>query len=107
MHRAFNLTNCDWSEIDREAGDAIFKENREEVRTSLEAFLNGKIVDGTKLTDHWFPTVNADVFISHSHKDEEQAVKCAGWLKSKLGLNPFIDSCVWGYADNLLKQIDN
>ena len=28
---------------------------------------------------------------SHSHNDEEDAVKCAGWLKSEFGLDPFIE----------------
>jgi len=93
--------------MSRASGDAIFSETRATVKQSLESFLNGKIIDGTKLTGHWFPTIKADVFISHSHKDEEEAIKCAGWLKSEFHLHPFIDSCVWGYADNLLKLIDN
>jgi hypothetical protein len=107
MYRAFNLTGDPWAGMSRASGDAIFSETRATVKQSLESFLNGKIIDGTKLTGHWFPTIKADVFISHSHKDEEEAIKCAGWLKSEFHLHPFIDSCVWGYADNLLKLIDN
>jgi hypothetical protein len=64
-------------------------------------------VDGTKLTDHWFPTIAADVFISHSRSDRESAIKCAGWLKTEFDLEPFIDSCVWGHAEELLRIIDN
>jgi hypothetical protein len=107
MHRAFNLTDYDWSEISRASGDVIFKRNSDIVKESLEGFLNGEIVDGTKLSDHWFPAVKADVFISHSHKDEELAIKCAGWLKDGFNLDAFIDSCVWGQADKLLRIIDN
>jgi hypothetical protein len=107
MYRAFNLVGHPWGEISRELGDVIFNKNKMMVRESLESFLDGQIVDGTKLAEHWFPTIKADVFISHSHNDEEDAIKCAGWLKSEFDLEPFIDSCVWGYADDLLKMIDN
>ena len=106
MYRAFNLTACDWNDISRENGDAIYKRNADTVRRSLESFLNDKIVDGTKLKAHWFPTFKADVFISHSHMDEVDAIKCAGWLKDQFGLEGFIDSCIWGHADDLLRIID-
>lgn len=107
MYRAFNLTGHPWGKISREMGDVIFNKNKLMVRESLESFLDGQIIDGTKLAEHWFPTIKADVFISHSHNDEEDAIKCAGWLKSEFDLDPFIDSCVWGYADKLLKMIDD
>jgi len=106
MHRAFNLTDCTWENIPRDTGDAIFKSNSELVRQSLEPFLKGGVVDGTKLTSHWFPIIKADIFISHSHKDEVAAITCAGWLKTQFDLAPFIDSCVWGHAAELLKIID-
>jgi hypothetical protein len=107
MYRAFNLTGHPWEKISRDKGAAIFNEARATVKQSLETFLNGQIIDGTKLTEHWFPTITADVFISHSHKDEEDAIKCASWLKSEFNLDPFIDSSVWGYAEDLLKLIDD
>ena len=31
----------------------------------------------------------------------------AGYLKHTYGIECFIDSCVWGYANDLLKEIDN
>ncbi|MGL5262686.1 MAG: hypothetical protein ACRC9P_09930, partial [Bacteroides sp.] len=30
----------------------------------------------------------------------------AGWLKNTFGLTVFIDSCVWGHSNDLLKEID-
>jgi hypothetical protein len=107
MFRAFNLVGHPWGNISRELGDVIFNKNKVMVRQSLESFLDGQIIDGTKLAKHWFPVIKADVFISHSHDDEEDAIKCAGWLKEQFNLDPFIDSCVWGYAEDLLKVIDN
>jgi hypothetical protein len=56
----------------------------------------------------WFPKIQGKhVFISHSHDDVELALKLAGWLKQRFGLESFIDSTVWGYADELLKMIDD
>ena len=51
--------------------------------------------------------MEADVFISHSHADEKLAKGLAGWLHSCFGLTCFIDSCVWGYADDLLEMIND
>lgn len=51
--------------------------------------------------------IDADVFLSHSHKDEKTAIAFAGFLKKEFELNTFIDSCVWGYANDLLKRIDD
>ena len=56
---------------------------------------------------NWFPQIKADIFISHSHKDINLAIALAGWLQETFGLTVFIDSCVWGYANKLLKMIDN
>ena len=46
------------------------------------------------------------IFISHSHKDINKVIAFAGWLKTNFGLEAFIDSCSWGYCDELLKIID-
>ena len=59
-----------------------------------------------KMEEDWFPKIDADVFISHSHKDAELAKSFADWLYDSFGIKAFIDSCVWGYADELLAQID-
>lgn len=106
MYRAFNLTACDWSNTPLDRGDTIFKRDRTKVKSSLESVLTNGIVDGSKLSTQWFPQIRADVFISHSHADQEDAIKCAGWLKENFGIEAFIDSCVWGHADDLLKTID-
>lgn len=88
-------------------GQAVKRANNSAAQSGLDAFFDG---DGsllaTKIMDDWFPQVNAKVFISHSHKDEKIAIGLAGWLKDKLGISSFIDSCVWGYAPRLLKKLD-
>ena len=54
----------------------------------------------------WFPEVEADIFISHSHTDKDLAICLAGWLYKKFEIRAFIDSMIWNYADDLLLAID-
>lgn len=60
---------------------------------------NGEI-KGTALKEHWFKVNTADIFISHSHRDINKVRAFAGWLYHNFGLEAFIDSCTWGYADD-------
>lgn len=79
------------------------------IRKSLKDFMfvDGSI-DGDKLKQAWFPDIGAfHVFISHSHKDLALAEGLASWLYEKFEIYSFIDSHVWGYANELLKLIDN
>ncbi|MDX2362397.1 MAG: hypothetical protein QNK23_16430 [Crocinitomicaceae bacterium] len=91
----------------KSVGEEIFKEHSQEVHKKLDKFLlpNGNF-DASAMRESWFPQVKADVFISHSHLDNDKALMLAGFLKENFGLKAFIDSCVWGYSNDLLKQID-
>lgn len=62
-------------------------------------------IDADELKSDWFPMIKSDVFLSHSHKDIELAKKIAHLLGT-LHLGTFIDSEVWGYSDDLVKQIE-
>lgn len=77
-------------------------------RRGLEEYLIGQdnYLDAEKIASDFFPKVNADVFISHSHQDEEDVIKLALTLE-RLGLSVFVDSCIWGWANVLLRKIDN
>lgn len=112
MYRGFAL-DVDWDEIDwvteeyRRIGLKIFSEHRTAVRAGLDSFLlNDGSIDGSKMEDEWFPQIDADVFISHAHADFLQAVCFAGYLKKVYNLTAFVDSCVWGNGDDLLRIID-
>lgn len=102
---------CDNTNYERyyRIGKAKFDEYKQEVSSELGYWVIGDsgVIDGTELQEEWFPTVNCDIFISHSHKDEYLAIALAGWLYETFGLDSFIDSCIWGYADELLKIIDD
>lgn len=88
-------------------GLEIYNVQEQSVKPALEKYLSpsGEL-KASKIEKDWFPDFKADVFLSHSHKDEKDVIAFAGFL-SDLGLTAFIDSCVWGYAEELLKQIDN
>ncbi|MBO6253226.1 MAG: toll/interleukin-1 receptor domain-containing protein [Bacteroidaceae bacterium] len=68
---------------------------------------DGKI-DGSNLQSMNFPfdRPNYDVFISHSHDDEDCALFLYSWLTEYCGLSCFIDEVLWHSADSLLRQID-
>lgn len=78
------------------------------VKESLSEYLQeNKALNGTKMMDDWFPQIECDVFISHSHADLEEALTFAGWLLKHFNLTSFIDSCVWGSAQELQEKIDD
>ena len=108
MFAGFNLETTEDYSLYYGIGEKLFESQKQEVEKDLNKFLgpNGKI-DGTKIAENWFPEIEADIFISHSHKDEKQAIGLAGWLWDKFKIRAFIDSGVWGYAGDLLKEIDN
>lgn len=84
-----------------------FEENKAIVENELNKFIlaNGNF-DGTKMQEEWFPEIEADVFLSHSHADIDLTLFLASIFEG-LGLKVFIDSTVWGHANGLLKQIDD
>ncbi|MDD4968026.1 MAG: hypothetical protein PHT07_01210 [Paludibacter sp.] len=89
-------------------GNKLYTQDKNVIQNEITKFkLPNGAIDGTAMQANWFPKIHANVFISHSHKDKEFAISLAGWLKIKFGLTAFIDSCVWGFADDLLKLIDN
>ena len=68
------------------------------------------LIEGVTVQEQWFPVDKVplfDVFISHSHKDVDTDIKpLASWLYSELGLQCFIDSLFWQYADKLQNMMD-
>ncbi len=110
MHKGYNLSlSGDVGKYlgYREAGVRIFDAQMKAVRQRLDQFvLPDGLLDATKLQGRWFPSIAADVFISHSHADRDLALGFAGYLSEKFNLTSFIDSCVWGFGDELLKSID-
>ena len=114
MYRGFNLLleNNSFREGYFETLKGIGLDSFSSQQTSIEETINSFVrndgsLDGSMMQANWFPQIKADIFISHSHKDINLALALVGWLKVTFGLTAFIDSCVWGYANKLLKMIDD
>lgn len=91
----------------KDFGQSLFDEQKDTVHSQLDSYvLDEGVLDASRIEEDWFPSIDTNVFISHSHKDRELAIGFAGWLHELFGISSFIDSCVWGYADDLLKIID-
>lgn len=91
-----------------DAGRVDFQDLKKYVRENLEHFIrHDGVVDAKMMEEEWFPSVKADVFLSHSHADENVAVAFAHWLKANFGITTFIDSTVWGYALDLQRKLDD
>lgn len=107
-------TSYDWYEIKLDDREEVPSAELQ-VKGVLSDLLNPEsgIIDGNTLKELIFPTgarphfPNFDVFISHSHNDEEPAEHLADILRSEYEKTPFLDKYVWSSADELLRNIDN
>lgn len=83
--------------------------SKTKIREDLESFYFADgVLDGGQIKKAWFPDYGKyHVFISHSHVDVLLAEKLANWLYENFEIRSFIDSYIWGFADDLLKEIDN
>ena len=91
-----------------EVGKKLFVDQKRTVKESLEKYLNADgILEAERIEKDWFPVIDAQVFLSHSHRDETLVTLLAGFLYDQFHITSFIDSAVWGYSDDLLRQIDN
>jgi hypothetical protein len=108
MYRTFELLSEGGTRFAdfEEAGQRFFNQQANTVRKKIGDYVREGVLDGNDVISDWFGQIQADVFISHSHADKDIAVSLAGWLNEKMGLRPFVDSCVWGHADKLLREID-
>jgi len=107
MYRAFNLSSIKNLPEYYEPGRHVMENQRRQIRHSLDQFLSLQgIIDGRELENNWFPQIDCSVFISHAHADENLAISLMGYLKKHFGIDAFVDSTVWGYADELLMSID-
>lgn len=108
MYRGFNLSLDYDNKSSYSTGLTKLTEQKQTIKKELDAFLSPDgSLNGAKLEKEWFPQVKADIFISHSHRDQKTAIALAGWLYNNFKLESFIDSTIWGYSDQLLRKLDD
>lgn len=89
--------------------NGYFISNKIKAKLSELIIQENGLIDGDKLKKQIFPTdfINPyNVFISHSHNDIEEAKYLAKFF-CEAGFKAFLDSYVWGSADNLIKAIND
>jgi hypothetical protein len=64
-------------------------------------------INGIDQMNELFPIDDYDIFISHSHKNIEEARALKNFLEMNLNLKVFIDCDFWQSADDFLKELDN
>lgn len=111
MYKGFNLELND-SVYELDVTDdylSILSEQKENIKKSLrDVYFKDGTIDAEKLKEAWFPSFDGiHVFISHAHSDVKFAERLACWLYDKFQIKSFIDSHVWGHANNLLREIDD
>ncbi len=111
MYRGFSvrgLTPETFEDRFYQIGLKLYSQYQSMVKGILDEFTDAAgALDASKMRANWFPEIKCDVFISHSHVDDRTAISLAGWLKSACSLDAFVDSCAWGFSDDLLQLIDN
>ncbi|PNG32247.1 hypothetical protein A1395_22360 [Pseudomonas protegens] len=108
MDRGFNLSiNTGPYPVDFTKVRAYKDANQKRVDDLAQLMINEDTFDASLILKSLFPAVKADIFLSHSSKDANEAIQIALELQEKCGLNVFVDSCIWGSIYDLLKAIDN
>lgn len=107
MYRGFDLRLHDFeNERYLKKGKEIARELYDDIEDSCENFIEfDGVIDGNKVIENWFPSIEFDVFLSHSHRDRDLALSFAGFLKEEFNLEVFIDSAVWGHSNELIDSI--
>lgn len=78
--------------------------SKEEIDSKIFDAVNGEI-SAKKLTDYLFPEKEPHIFISHSSKDVNLAIRLANTLHEKYDILSFIDSQLWNHIDYALKEM--
>lgn len=100
------ITNYALNEIKNKISERTPPKNKLD-KYFIDKLENQTILSGEQIIQDNFPnSINANVFISHSHYDKTYALFLKSYLKKNFNLNCFIDSLVWHNAFDLLKNVD-
>lgn len=112
MYTVFNVSLAESFASDyNKEGTRIYQTVTENTAKKLNKIINENNIDGNKLQELWFPDKiyqgKPFIFISHSHKNENTAIRLAGYLLKEFGILSFVDSCVWENMDDLIEILDD
>ncbi|MFJ7007933.1 hypothetical protein [Pseudomonas putida] len=108
MDRGFNLSiNTGQYPVDFTKVNIYKSANQKRVDDLAQLMIDEDTFDASLILNSLFPTLSADIFLSHSSRDANEAIQIALELQEKCGLRVFVDSCIWGSIYDLLKAIDN
>lgn len=109
MYKGYQLNNLpSFTNTQVEKGKELYTEHKIKFKEAIEEHLNEKgQIEVDSIESRWFPLIDADIFISHSSTDSKEVYGLAGWLYENFKLKAFVDSAVWGNANELLKDIDD
>ena len=111
MYKRYKLeNNSDLETLVREYssyGEEIMKSKKSNIEKSLEEYINQQgYINMSSISDDWFPTINCDIFLSHSHKDANLVKGLVGFFHKSFNIEVFVDSYIWGYCNDLLRKLD-
>ncbi len=108
MFRGFKVESLSIPGENFQKGLELFEANKIDIQRRLKnSIFSTSVMDGSAIQSNWFPQIDAHIFISHSHDDKDMAIALSGWLWRNFHIKSFVDSMIWGYANELLKQIDD
>ncbi|MGL4847572.1 MAG: hypothetical protein ACRC28_01395 [Clostridium sp.] len=88
-------------------GKIIMEKRKSNIKKNLEEYINQTgYINMSEIEKDWFPKVDCDIFLSHSHKDIELINGLVGFLHECFKVEVFVDSYIWGYCNELLKDLD-
>ncbi|EXE88615.1 hypothetical protein J591_1491 [Acinetobacter baumannii 532279] len=110
MYKSIQIEDFDFSIFpyitDRKVN--TYKERNKNTLINIQDYLLNKknTLSVEKIYEKLFVNVKPDIFLSHSHADEDDVIRLAILIEEELNLKVFIDSCIWGDAFKLLREID-
>lgn len=108
MFIGFNVESLPDLKSYREFGKSIYEGKKKDIEYQIKEYLNiNGSLNGEKINKDWFPKVEANIFLSHSHNNMDDVFELTGWLSDVFELEVFVDSFVWNYSNDLIKLIDD
>lgn len=85
-----------------------YESNQKEHNDKLQKYFQNNTdewLNAENIQHDWFPLNHSQIFISHSHKDLETALKIKYLIETVFNIKVFVDYTDWGNVINLLQQL--